>query len=164
MYGNSGQIDYNSLLLSYCLADHNAQQEAVFFRVVTQKRHNWNGCVVLCRYTEKTQLERLCPFVSIHREDTMGTATFFRVDTQRRHNWNGCVFSCWYTEKTQLEGLCFFVLIHREDTIGTAVFLRVDTQRRHNWNNHMARNNPNIKTAITGLVEAGFWFLRKIDF
>jgi hypothetical protein len=129
----------------------------------------------------------------IHREDTIETAVFFCVDAQRTHNWNSCVPSCWYTEntnwnscvpsywyteKTQLEQLCsfvlthredttgtaMFVLIHREDTTGTAVFVRVDTQRTHNWNRHMARNNPNIKTAITVAAEAGFWFLRKIVF
>ena len=55
-----------------------------------------------------------------------------------------------------MEQLCSFVLIHREDTTGTAVYVRVDTQIRHNWNSHMARNNPNIKTAITVLAEAGF--------
>jgi hypothetical protein len=81
MYDNSGQIDYNSLLLSYCLEDHNnALQEAVFFRVDTQRRHNWNGCVLSCWCIEKTQLERLCSSVLIHREGTIGTAVFFRVD------------------------------------------------------------------------------------
>jgi hypothetical protein len=136
---------------------------AVFFRVDTQRWHNWNGCVLSGRYTEKTQLERLCFFVLIHREDTIGTAVFFRVDTQRRHNWNGCVLSCWYTEKTQLKRLCSFrVDIKRRHNWNGGV--HVDTQRRHNWNNHMARNNPNIKTAITVLAEAVFWFLRKINF